>query len=165
MAHKKSGAFACPCGSDKNYVVCCQPLHLKKDKAKTPEQLMRSRYSAYALGDLGQYLVDTWHPDYLGGLSAEALNHRGSNWIGLNVVQQSVSTKGNEGVVEFVAAFEDIECPSPRQFLRERSDFSRIDGVWLYTQGDMKAVTYPKRNDACLCGSGIKFKKCCAKFL
>ena len=43
----------CPCGSGTPYDACCGVLHRGERQAATPEELMRSRYSAYALGDLG----------------------------------------------------------------------------------------------------------------
>src|SRR5687767_4517162 len=53
----------CPCNSPGAYLQCCGrwhsgPLHLLAPDA---EVLMRSRYSAYVLGDL-DYLLETWHP-------------------------------------------------------------------------------------------------------
>ncbi|MEZ4669590.1 MAG: YchJ family metal-binding protein [Anaerolineae bacterium] len=51
----------CPCHSGKPYKTCCQPLH-KGAAAATPEALMRSRYSAYAL-NLADYIIQTTHPD------------------------------------------------------------------------------------------------------
>jgi SEC-C motif domain protein len=52
---------ACPCGSGLSYKNCCQVLH-KGGKAASPEALMRSRYSAYALG-LTAYIMNTTYPD------------------------------------------------------------------------------------------------------
>ena len=52
---------ACPCDSGLSYKNCCQVLH-KGAKATSPEKLMRSRYSAYALG-LTDYIMKTTHPD------------------------------------------------------------------------------------------------------
>ena len=52
----------CPCSSGATYDTCCGPLHAGQKAAATAEQLMRSRYSAFALG-LTDYLVETWHPD------------------------------------------------------------------------------------------------------
>ena len=42
----------CPCGSDEPFGRCCLPLHLGERQAETAEQLMRARYSAYAVDDL-----------------------------------------------------------------------------------------------------------------
>src|SRR5690606_37462745 len=50
----------CPCGSGANYGDCCQPLHIGA-AARSPEALMRSRYTAFVSRD-SAYLLDTWHP-------------------------------------------------------------------------------------------------------
>ena len=52
--------LACPCGRGDDYEPCCGRLHAGAP-APTAESLMRSRYSAYAVGDAG-YLLRTWHP-------------------------------------------------------------------------------------------------------
>lgn len=51
----------CPCHSGKNYAECCEPYHRKKRSAEDAAVLMRSRYSAYALG-LSEYIMQTTHP-------------------------------------------------------------------------------------------------------
>ena len=61
MPIKISPTDACPCDSGLSYKNCCQALH-KGAKAPSPEALMRSRYSAYAL-DLSDYIIKTTHPD------------------------------------------------------------------------------------------------------
>jgi SEC-C motif-containing protein len=52
--------LACPCGLGDDYDACCGRLHAGAP-APTAEALMRSRYSAFAVGDHG-YLLRTWHP-------------------------------------------------------------------------------------------------------
>src|ERR1700734_4129513 len=52
--------LACPCGLGDDYDSCCGRLH-GGAPAPTAEALMRSRYSAFAVGDAG-YLLRTWHP-------------------------------------------------------------------------------------------------------
>jgi SEC-C motif domain protein len=52
--------LACPCGLGDDYESCCGRLHAGAP-APTAESLMRSRYSAFAVGDAG-YLLRTWHP-------------------------------------------------------------------------------------------------------
>jgi len=47
----------CPCGGFL-YASCCAPLHRGERQAATAEQLMRSRCSAYALGEV-EYLLGT----------------------------------------------------------------------------------------------------------
>ena len=51
---------ACPCGLGDDYAACCGRLH-GGAPAATAEALMRSRYSAFAVGD-ADYLLRTWHP-------------------------------------------------------------------------------------------------------
>lgn len=55
------GVASCPCGSGRPYAECCGALHRGERAAATAEELMRSRYSAFARGDEG-YLIRTWHP-------------------------------------------------------------------------------------------------------
>lgn len=50
----------CPCCSGKEYEECCKLLH-KGELPKNALELMRSRYSAYAL-NLPDYIVETTHP-------------------------------------------------------------------------------------------------------
>ena len=56
-------AARCPCGSDQAYQSCCGRYHAGQLalQATDPQQLMRSRYSAYVLR-LTDYLLATWHP-------------------------------------------------------------------------------------------------------
>ena len=74
----------CPCGTGLAYRECCGPRHSGLNPAETPEQLMRSRYAAYALGN-ANYLVatrDPQHrePDELKGIQATL---RGLRWKSL----------------------------------------------------------------------------------
>ena len=52
--------MTCPCSSHKPYDECCKPFH-KGKKPLTALELMRSRFSAYALG-FASYLIKTTHP-------------------------------------------------------------------------------------------------------
>lgn len=53
---------ACCCGSMVNHDRCCGRYLGGGEFPQSAEQLMRSRYSAYVLGD-EPYLLATWHPD------------------------------------------------------------------------------------------------------
>jgi SEC-C motif-containing protein len=50
----------CYCGSAQDFTSCCQPLLLGKKHASTPEQLMRSRFSAYCTHAIS-YIAQTYH--------------------------------------------------------------------------------------------------------
>jgi SEC-C motif-containing protein len=118
----------CPCNSDKPFKSCCEPLLLRQIVAKTPAQLMRSRYSAYALGGHGDYLLETWLPSAAVGLSSVSLSVRSIDWLGLNIV--SKSQQGKSGFVEFEAVYLDESGKSAVH--HEKSVFSRINERWFY---------------------------------
>ena len=122
----------CPCGSGATYVNCCVPFHTAVRSgqregpfAPTPEKLMRSRYSAYALG-LIDYLLATWHPSTTPG----ELELSPVNWLGLEVKAHDASA--DAGVVEFVARFR-VDGRAGR--LHETSRFVRVEGRWYYIDG------------------------------
>lgn len=61
MAVSKSAP--CPCTSGKAYGACCQPLHAGEREPEHAEELLRSRYAAFALGEI-EYLWKTLHEDH-----------------------------------------------------------------------------------------------------
>ncbi|WP_113906779.1 YchJ family protein [Aliidiomarina celeris] len=117
---------ACPCGSGQAYASCCEPLHLQQQVAQTPEQLMRSRYSAFALANAA-YLMQTWHKSTRPVLKLE----NNPEWVKLQVL--SSSAKGNQGFVHFRAFYHDGEN---LQMLDEKSRFVCEQGQWFYLDGD-----------------------------
>lgn len=151
--------FPCPCGQPFSYADCCGRYHHRQALPETAEQLMRSRYSAFALA-LADYLLATLHPARHGANEREALlnSFRNTRWEGLQIISTSAGCAGDtEGTVEFVAHFRQ---GSQVGQLHERSRFLRVDQQWLYVDGDMLPARLPGRNDPCWCGSGKKFKKC-----
>ncbi|SFB86016.1 SEC-C motif-containing protein [Marinospirillum celere] len=115
----------CPCSSNKDYGLCCQPLH-EGEAARTPEQLMRSRYTAYVL-QLSDYLLATWHPD----TRPEQLDLSSSpDWQGLDIV--SYSQQGTQGRVHFKAWYQGGKGP---ECIEEESRFIKQKGRWYYLNG------------------------------
>lgn len=51
----------CTCKSKKKYSDCCEKYHLGKSNCENAQDLMRSRFSAYAL-TLVDYIIKTSHP-------------------------------------------------------------------------------------------------------
>ena len=67
---------------------------------------------------------------------------------------------GHTGRVHFRATCRD---DGGFAVLEERSRFVREHNHWLYLDGEHTVTALkPGRNDPCPCGSGRKFKKCCA---
>ncbi|MPY24097.1 YchJ family protein [Shewanella sp. YLB-07] len=153
--------IACPCGNSTQhtallYHTCCGPFHSNSLKAASPEHLMRSRYTAFVM-KLYDYLIATHHPEYLHGLTANSLAQSPeTHWLSLEIISSSGTDL--QGQVEFQAWYKDDTSINA---IHERSDFQCIEGEWLYTQGEQFDAIFPKRNQACLCGSGKKFKQCC----
>jgi SEC-C motif-containing protein len=122
---------ACPCGSGTLYAACCGPLHRGRSLAATAEQLMRSRYAAYAVGELG-YVFRTWHPRTR---PADLTGNPGLVWTRLEVLETAAGGPDDEtGEVEFRAHFQGPGGPG---VLRERSRFERRAGRWVYVDGDV----------------------------
>ncbi len=125
---------SCPCCSDKPFAKCCQPYLDGKQTAKTVKQLMRSRFSAYTLGGFGQYLHDTWHPNYRKGLTPNSLSQRTCDWQSLEVLQSK--QEGDKGGVEFRAKY--IDEKGELLYHHEISVFVRVKGRWYYTDGKVQ---------------------------
>ena len=119
----------CPCGIGPLYAEHCGRLHDATATAATAEQLMRSRFSAFAVGDPA-YLLATWH-------SSTRPRHVDLDprirWTALEVL---ASTGGGlleaEGTVEF-RAHSVVDRAAGIQ--HERSRFVREDGQWRYLDG------------------------------
>lgn len=118
---------SCPCGSGTLYAACCGPLHRGRGLAETAEQLMRSRYSAYVVGELG-YVFRTWHPRTRPDDLTAAT---GLVWTRLEVLDvRGGGVDDQTGEVEFAAHHQG-------GVLRERSRFERRGGRWLYLDGEL----------------------------
>ncbi|WP_074012753.1 YchJ family protein [Candidatus Sodalis sp. SoCistrobi] len=149
----------CPCDSGKLYADCCAPS-IEGALPATPEQLMRSRYSAYVLHNVN-YLIATWHPE----AGAEAwrdditAGFHTTRWRGLEVQECAAGQDSNWGYVTFLARFYN-ERQRRNGFIHERSRFVRLNERWYYVDG---RHIVPGRNVPCPCGSGFKYKKCCGQ--
>ncbi|MEO0409758.1 MAG: YchJ family metal-binding protein [Cyanobacteria bacterium P01_A01_bin.135] len=156
-----NAAAACPCGSGKTLADCCRP-YLLNLCAPTAEALMRSRYTAYCLGNV-DYLLTTHHPLHRAPDSRQAIagNVGRVTWLGLTVLKaQQGQPEDKAGVVEFVALY--WEGGQVGQ-LHERSQFRQQRGRWFYLQGEVLPPLRTGRNEPCWCGSGRKFKQCHGK--
>lgn len=153
-----SSQDACPCGRAQTYADCCQPLH-HGTAAQSAERLMRSRYSAYTLG-LIDYLVATTLPAQQGLLEVEQMRlwSEQSQWQGLSVEQVADGAGSDRAQVTFVARWADPD--GSQQSHRECSDFKRLGERWYFI--DPNHAIKAGRNEPCPCGSGRKFKQCCA---
>jgi len=121
----------CPCGSGRTLAACCGRYHAV-EPAPDAESLMRSRYSAYVLG-LKDYLLATWHPATRPTvLDLDAVPR--PQWIGL-AVKAHTQQDADHATVDFVARY---KLNGRAYKLQETSRFERVDGRWLYVDGEIR---------------------------
>jgi SEC-C motif-containing protein len=122
---RTSDGRPCPCGAGLPYADCCGPLHRGDTEAATPEQLVRSRYSAFAVGN-ADYLLRTWHATTRP--AALKLDPR-MRWVRLDVLQSTGGLLATEGTVHFRAHYVG---PDGEAVLTENSRFRRENRRWMY---------------------------------
>ena len=102
---------------------CCRPYLDGSAAAPTAEALMRSRFTAYATGDI-PYLLESWHES----TRPAALDlEPGLHWIRLKILDSG------EDRVEFIAT---CRINGKAHKMHERSRFVREDGRWYYLDGE-----------------------------
>ncbi len=121
----------CPCGTGEPFGGCCLPLHRGERQAETAEELMRSRYSAYCVGDF-EYVWKTWHPRTR---AEQPVSGDGPTWMGLQIVDVVAGQPGDEhGEVEFRAYYREGRRTGT---LHERSRFAVRARRWFYLDGEV----------------------------
>jgi len=134
----------CPCGGaapnlkpparPPRYAGCCGRFIDGGEAPATALELMRSRYTAYVLGE-NAYLRATWAqqtcpPD----LDADPSASGAPRWLGL-AIKRHEQTDATHAIVEFVARYKTGGRASR---LHEVSRFTRgEDGRWRYVDGDV----------------------------
>ncbi len=123
----------CPCRSGERFGACCAPRLDGSSPAPTAETLMRSRFTAFAVGDT-EYLLRTWHPRTRPRRLELDPQQR---WMFLEILDTERGGPFDEvGQVEFRAHY---RFPKTRGTLHERSRFTRVDRHWLYIDGDIES--------------------------
>ncbi|WTP56444.1 YchJ family metal-binding protein [Streptomyces phaeochromogenes] len=118
---------SCPCGLAETYEKCCGRFHRGQATAPTAEALMRSRYCAFVKRDEA-YLLRTWHPRTR---PARLELDPAMRWTGLEILTTSEGTAFHTtGTVTFRASYAGGS-------LHEHSRFERVDGAWVYVDGDI----------------------------
>ncbi|RKG47937.1 YchJ family protein [Acinetobacter cumulans] len=150
----------CPCGVGM-YAECCQPLHTGQERAQTAAQLMRSRYSAFALQQI-DYIVQTTAQGQQAFLDVPAITawSQDNQWLKLEVLQAQEKLDKNHAQVEFKAHYHDGQ---QAQVHHEISHFVKHNTAWYFLDPTVEMKITMKQ--ACICGSTKKFKQCCAQFL
>jgi len=148
----------CECGNKLEFRDCCGRFLDGSATPQTCEELVRARFVAFGLGNFDFIAATQLEP-----LPPEVRERRVPEWESLEIVSTQQGTVDDEtGVVEFVACYR----AETRRLHEETSRFVKVDGEWRYQDGDIQDLPAPGigktgRNQACPCGSGRKYKRCC----
>lgn len=158
----------CPCGSGIQYEKCCRPLIKGERPASGPEEVMRARYTAYVMKEI-DYLFNSLHPAQRSDFDAKATRTwaENSDWHKLEILETAGGgTHDSRGTVEFVASYSE---KGVRKEHRESAKFIKDSETWYFEKGEpvkpkqfIRSTAKTGRNNPCPCGSGKKYKKCCA---
>ena len=126
----------CPCGSFKKYKKCCKPFHDKITFPKTALELMKSRFSAFAVL-IADYIIFTTHEnnsDYISDLKSWnqdimnfSKNTRFEKLEILDFIDDEI-----ESFVTFKATL--FQDKTDISFI-EKSRFLKVDEIWKYVDG------------------------------
>jgi SEC-C motif-containing protein len=125
----------CYCCSGRKFEDCCQPFISGARKPITAEELMRSRYSAYAAVEV-DYILRTTHPSTRKFHEPREIERwaKTSHWQKLEIISK---TKGNssdkQGTVEFKAYF--LDADNEPHIHHEHSNFRKELGKWFFVDG------------------------------
>ena len=119
----------CPCGSGKKYKECCYKFH-KGANPKNALELMKSRFSAYAVGD-ANYIIKTTYKDSL------HFEKDKKEWI-KSIKEFSKSDFKKLEIIEFTdgenRAFVEFKAYIDDYVMHEKSEFIKED-KWYYIKG------------------------------
>lgn len=137
MSVKIKPSDPCPCCSKRPFLSCCQPW-LEGKPAPSPEALMRSRFAAYALENVG-YIIRTTHSqnphaqvnqkEWRQDLKVFC---RQTDFLGLQILQVE-AIQGDVGWITFRAIL--MQAGRDASFT-EKSRFEKVNGRWLYHSGE-----------------------------
>lgn len=121
----------CPCGTLKKYPDCCEIAHNDSAAVITAEQLMRSRYTAFTMGN-GDYLMKSHHSSTRPIKEKEAIENwaKSVNWIRLEILEIS---KGNITDIKGTVTFNAYYFENGRvERIHEKSAFVKENDCWFY---------------------------------
>lgn len=104
----------CPCGSNLEFDLCCNPIISGERDAPTAEALMRARYSAFATCQV-DFLHQSLHPAHRADHDRNATQRWAANseWLGLEIAATEGGMESDrEGMVEFIATFKERGDPA-----------------------------------------------------
>jgi SEC-C motif-containing protein len=127
----------CPCGSGEIYGACCRVCH--QGQATTALALMRSRYSAYALG-LVDYILRTTHPqNHDAAKPLEQRKKEMEQFCRTTIFKGLKILEAQEGETRSSVTFTAFLSQAGKDFsFTEKSTFEKVLGNWLYLSGEYR---------------------------
>jgi SEC-C motif domain protein len=125
----------CYCCSGRKFADCCAPFIDRIARPATAEQLMRSRFAAYALVNV-DYILRTTHPSTRRFHEPAAIEEwaRSNRWQKLEILTTTLGgPKDKRGAVEFKAFY--LDAANAPQIHHENSNFARELGKWFFVDG------------------------------
>ena len=128
----------CMCHSGRKYKKCCRPFHDSKRYPSTPLELVRARFSAYALANI-DFIMETTHPD------GDSFNPKPDRWRAeleaycfrtFFAELEILSTEENK--VSYRAKI--LHFGMEEQQYIEHATFEQVNGRWLYVGGEMEDI-------------------------
>lgn len=125
----------CPCKSNLSYDACCKPYHDGSINPETPEKLMRSRYSAYALKKIDYIMKTTDRKGPLFNQDKPAWEDSLKSFAQMTSFQNLTildkeDLSEDEGTVTFRAQLMSLQGEDVS--FTEKSLFKKRDGNWYY---------------------------------
>lgn len=127
----------CACCSGQLYEMCCHVFISGMAKPDTAEQLMRSRYTAYARCEV-PYIINTTHPSTRGQYNPKAIKEwaTSSVWEKLEIVSTNKGAACDAiGYVEFKAYYSDSK--NQHHIHHEYSTFEKLEKTWFFVEGEV----------------------------
>ncbi|HEV8052008.1 MAG TPA: YchJ family metal-binding protein [Parachlamydiaceae bacterium] len=129
----------CRCGSGEIDEKCCFPFH-QGALPKTALELMRSRYTAYAMGN-ADYILKTTHKDNRESHKSAKLQMQqilsfcqNTEFNGLKILEV------REGDLSSTVTFHVILSQNNHDAsFTEKSFFEKVNGAWFYLKGEVTA--------------------------
>tara|TARA_B110000914_G_C15255584_1_gene350585 strand:- start:103 stop:639 length:537 start_codon:yes stop_codon:yes gene_type:complete len=176
----------CPCNPNKQFHNCCLAIITGDKQAQSPEQLMRSRYTAYVVND-ARYIFNSYSQYSQTEQSVSDIEKWASTcqFIELVIHQSSPFNKLNSeqitdfSIVEFTAFYlianTLYKMSEKSRFIQEpiqKNNNSTDCKHWVYHDGDVYqhiAITLIKPHNLCPCAINKakevkkKFNNCCGQ--
>lgn len=125
----------CLCGSEKKYKKCCKPFHEGQLPSKA-EELMRSRYCAFALKK-ADYIIHTTHKENSDFTeNTDAWKESVESFCEHTLFKRLDIYEAIEGNDESYVTFRaNLSQNNQDVSFTEKSRFLKVEGKWFYVDG------------------------------